>query len=314
MLLAACNKDNPGSILPGTSNYRITEWVVSEDGKLDMKVTVTYEGKKVKEILEYDYTMKDQWRLSNKYELTYPEANKAINKSFLFNPSDSTWKEDFMYEFTYEGEKTIEYIFSLRNNFEWHPVHKRNATYENNLLTQDLYYELAAGGWEEDLKYTYHYMNEDINHIETFNWHEDSWALSAERFYEYSGGQLDWVKTHMGVQGIWDTVKKIKLNYNGQLLDIADFYNKNISGWTHHSSINYAYDSYGNLKSWETNYIQQQSTTRMEFKYQAGTGNFADVMVTSINSPLNWWHPFPTASAMDRCTNESDKLQLTNVQ
>jgi hypothetical protein len=41
----------------------------------------------------------------------------------------------------------------------------------------------------------------------------------------------------------------------------------------------------------------------MQFDYEAGQGNFKQVMFTSFNESLDWYLPYPTASAIDQFTN-----------
>ena len=293
LLLSACKKDNPGGGINTTNYYRLSELTAADENMLDVKIVFTYEDNKVKEALKYDYTMKEQWRLANKNVLTYPEANKAINTHYVFIPNDSSWNEEFKHEISLENGNITEDILYFWNNV-WEPFDKWMHTYSNDLITQSFRYERNNWEWTSRDRHDYIYEGDLLKQVAMYIPETEGWALVKDMHYEYEYTQLKWIYTMMGVSGIWDTAFKTRLYYKNNRVYISDDYSMTQSGWTLSSTNDYEYDDHGNIIKWQNVDLNPVSYFRLDFKYEAGKGNFDQVFRTDYNEPWNFWMPWPT--------------------
>ncbi len=181
-------------------------------------------------------------------------------------------------------------------NDSWEPFDKWMHTYSNDLITQSFRYERNNWEWTPRDRHDYIYEGDLLKQVAMYIPGTGDWALVKDIHYEYEGTQLKWIYTMMGVSGIWDTVFMTRLYYQNKRVYISDDYSRTQSGWTLSTTNDYEYDDPGNIILWEEVDLNPESYFRLDFKYEAGQGNFYQVFRTDYNSPWNFWHPWPTAT------------------
>ncbi|MEA3480156.1 MAG: hypothetical protein U9R60_18375, partial [Bacteroidota bacterium] len=130
LVLSSCKEksdddDNGGGNIP--SNYRLVEWITYDDYQEEEKAIVTYNNNLIQTILGYDYQERGEWVENFKYEMSYPENNKAVVD--LYSKENDLWVVYFTDVINYENGFVVECITYYNDNGNWIPAYRKTFSY-----------------------------------------------------------------------------------------------------------------------------------------------------------------------------------------
>ncbi|MDA3838716.1 MAG: hypothetical protein PF574_07015 [Candidatus Delongbacteria bacterium] len=210
----------------------------------DFKLDFIYEDGKTKVLMMS--VLDELGAYQNVVKTVYAYENEmlvsAIDSSFW---SGENWDEAGRQNWTYVGGRLVEYISSFE---------QIEYVYENDNLTEKLYYDDWSGSLELQQKEEFVYENGILKEKLTYRNNEIELELSRKETYEYEGSHLSAI-----YQSEWEEIE-----------------------WVAHYKTGFDYDSNGNLiaqieydwDSLEEVYVLDYKT---EFTYEEESGNSLDV-------------------------------------
>jgi hypothetical protein len=272
--VTACKKKDDGSL---TFDHRIISMASYSGNQLEDQTTIEYSGNKISKVA-----------------------------SSYYNNGTSSGNE--VYNFTYPNATTIHATTSSAQGTQT-TTGTVDVTLANNKPTETI---IVSGSNKDKTTFTYN-SDGTVNKTSSY-YYTTTWILSSERTFTYTSGKLtqiseieysgtttyenkyvfsyngdelkDEIHSYKQTGGTWvESYKNVYTYTSGKISNIVEYY-KSGTSWIVSSSQDFVYDSDGNLIK------ESSSTSRTEYTYQDGSGNFL-LLIESLGGMGNDMYPSP---------------------
>jgi len=252
IIITACNKDETTQF----TTFRINSEKYFYNNIYSYTRTYDYSNNQ----LTRQFASSQGW--SDELRITYPDINKI--KVYGTRIYDQAEKDLDTFLITFSDSRITEFV-----NRVWY--WKLNFTYNiDGRLDKILNYTYYEGVW--NLTGTISYLYDAGKLIEV-----NSFGLKS--IISYEGDDIKEIVSSNQYMDSWTEFEKNTFTYmDGKISNKTHFY-KNLDGinWDKSISIDYSYDSHGNLLEETNTDTRTGDKTRIEYVYEGGEGNYKQI-------------------------------------
>lgn len=268
---------------PVIASYRIIEMRIHDGDDRSDIFYHRYKGEKLSEVVGVSSYFQDSTRST----FDYPDENTIIYTDL--NPHQKI-------ECSYLDGKMTQWLYSSYTDSSWATSRKYTYEYNNgNLIEEIQYSDFFTGQLEPYMRITYEYEG---NNVLKSNWYinnfsSSTWQETGKEEAIYQGNLMTKVIYYDYVDSSYVANYYFDLQYAGSFLTgyfaYVDSTNELMVSYT------FTYDDNGNLVTQEST---ESGGTRWEYLYEAGKGNFQQIIQPGGGLSLHAGFPQPLKLAL----------------
>ena len=260
-----------------------------------------------------DSLVSKEWDSSSNTALNYHkdyyeyDANGNIIQAtyYLWDDGLNEWKIDNGQQFTYDSENNLSEVIYLQwdnTSNSLLPVYKKQSTYNNSLLSEDVYYswDESTQVWNQEAKHVYTYdNNEYLTRKEEFFFYNNSWIASSIIDYtnDANGSLLEEIRQNydFGNNQWFNFYRKVNVyDSNNLLIETTEYdWDQVNNQWVNDYKTEKTYNTNNKLievveSEWNTSSNQWVYLDKDEYTYDANQ-NIVETLYSEWL--MNAWEP-----------------------